>query len=95
MTKLFTRVDLYDGWSSPGTRQYALELVQEHPEMNFQVLQAELRKACATVLEYPISGGITLTANEIPPFTRMPTIFPSSWWMMLGILVIRWVWSEA
>ncbi len=37
----------------PGTRQYALELVQEHPEMNFQVLQAELRKACATVLEYP------------------------------------------
>ena len=52
MTKLFSQVDLYDGWNCPGTRQYALELVQQQPEMNFQVLQAELRKASATVLEY-------------------------------------------
>ena len=53
MVKLFDEIDLYEGWSCPGTRQYALELLQQDPEMNFQVLQYELRKASATVLEYP------------------------------------------
>lgn len=70
LVKLFSQVDVYDGWPCAATLRYAQTLIQQQPGASLQVLEYALRQAQGNWLEYPYVWWVLIGRKRVMPLFK-------------------------